>query len=322
MGRHLAARLTAAGRRVTVLDLAPPSPALTAAGATYVRGSVLDPAALDLALRGAEAVVHLAARVSDFGPREAFRALNVEATRLVAERARAAGARRMVHMSSVAAFDYRAGHRGTREDARTGGHEFPYGRTKARAEAVVRDAHGAALETVIVRPGLMPYGPEDRLTSAGLLSAVERGLPVLLGGGRALLSTVYVDDLVDGLVRCVDDPAAAGRCFHLCDDDPLTWRELVTRVAAALGKPAPNLRSAPPALLEPLAAALELSWLITGARGAPPLTRYRVRTATRDLHFSSAQARDLLGWAPAVPLDEGLRRTAAWYRGVAARRGA
>lgn len=321
MGRHLARRLVAAGRPVTLLDLAPPPPDLVAPAVTFVRGSVLEAAAVDRALRGAEQVVHLAARVSDFGPRAAFEALNVRATDLVARRARAAGARRLVHMSSVAVFDYRRGHRNTAEDAPPGGHEFPYGRTKARAEAIVRAAHGRGLETVIVRPGLVPYGPEDRLSSANLLAAISRRLPVLLGEGRALLSTIYIDDLVDGLVRCLDHPAAAGQRFHLCDDEALSWRDFVTRAAAALGVE-PNLSSQSAALAEPVAAALELCWLVTGARGAPPLTRYRVRTATKDLHFSNARARALLGWSPAVPLDEGLRRTVAWWRGEAQRRAA
>lgn len=313
MGRHLARRLLAEGRRVTVLDLAPPPPDVARA-ARVVRGSVTDPRDVQAALAGSDAVVHLAARVSDFGPRGSFARLNVDATRLVVAGARAAGARRLVHMSSVAVLDYRRGWRdATEAGARAGGHEFAYGRTKARAEAIVSAAHGAGLETVIVRPGLVPFGPEDRLSSAGLLGAIERRVPVLLDGGRSLISTSFIDDLVDGLVLTLDHPAAAGATFHLADDARLTWRDLVVAAGRALGVE-PNLASTPRLLAEPLAAGLEALWTLLPLPGLPPVTRYRVRTATSDLHFSNARARAVLGWAPAVPLDEGLRRTVAWYR--------
>lgn len=315
MGRHLARRLLAAGRPVTLLDLAAPPEDLLRA-ARWVRGSILDPEAVRCACRGAREVVHLAAKVSDFGPRREFLRLNLAGTASVLEGARRAGARRFVHMSSLAVLDYRRGWRDAGEDqARAGGHEFAYGRSKARAEALVRAAHGAGLETVVVRPGLFPFGPEDRLGSLGLLRAVERRRPVLLDGGRALLGTAYVENLVDGLVLCLERPAAAGQLLHLADAARLTWRELIVAAAAALGV-RPNLTSVPARLVEPLAGTLELLWGLLRVGGAPPLTRYRVRTASSDLHVTCPRAQALLGWAPRVPLDEALRRTVAWYQTV------
>lgn len=320
MGRHLARRLLAEGRRVVVLDLAPPPADLLERGATFVPGSVTAPEDVARALEGVEAVVHLAARVRDYGPRAAFLALNVDATRCVLEQARLAGARRVVQMSSVAVFDYRVGYRDADEETPTGGHEYPYGQTKLLAEEAVQAAHGDGLETVIVRPGLTPFGPEDRLTSLRLLDAVERGLPVLLGGGRALLGTSYVENLVDGVVLALDHPAAGGGTFHLCDDARLTWRELVRRLAAVLEVRA-NLRSFPGGLAYPLAWLVETAWAGLRLRGDPFLTRYRVRTATSDLHFVGARAATVLGYRPAVSLDDALARTVAWYRRARAEEG-
>jgi nucleoside-diphosphate-sugar epimerase len=313
MGRHLVRRLARDGRAVTVVDVAPLPPDLAAAGVRLVQASIIDRPRMAAAVAGAEAVVHLAARVSDFGRAAEFERLNVDGTRVVAEAARAAGARRLVLMSSVAVFDYRTGFRDADESTPAGGHEFAYGRTKERAEAVVRALHGPGFETVIVRPGLFPYGPGDRLASARMLAAIERGVPLLVAGGRACLSTAYVDNLIAGVLLCLDHPGAAGETFHLADDGCLTWRQLVEAMAAALGIPPPR-GSAPRWLAVRAAGALEATWRALRLGSAPPLTRYRVRTVTSDLHFSNRKAKRLLGWAPTVTLADGLAATVAWYR--------
>lgn len=311
MGRALVRRLLALGRPVTVLDVAPLPGDL--ADAAFVAASVTDPVAVTTAMRGAEAVVHLAAKVSDAGRLHDFQRLNVEATRLVATAARDAGVRRFVHMSSVAVFDYRPGHLDTDETHPTGGHEFPYGRTKAEAERVLHGLTTPDFAPTIVRPGLMPYGPGDRLASAGLLGATARGVPWIVDGGGALLSTAYITNLVDGLVLCLDHPAAPGETFHLADDVRVTWRELAVAIGRALGG-APPPRSVPRRLAAPAAAAIEAAWLVLGRRTPPPLTRYRIRTATRDLHFANAKAKRVLGWTPHVGLADGLAATVAWWR--------
>jgi nucleoside-diphosphate-sugar epimerase len=313
MGRHLTRRLLADGREVTILDLAPLPADLEKAGARFVRGSITDPPTVANALRGSEAVVHLAAKVSDFGRAEGFALLNVGATRIVVEQARNS-ARRLVHMSSVAVFDYRTGYRDADEETPAGGHEFPYGQTKLQAEAIVREAHEPGVfETTIVRPGLFPYGPEDRHAVLPMFSALESRVPLLVDRGEALLSTSYIDNLLDGVLLCLDHPQAAGRTFHICDDERLSWRELIRAIARELDV-RPNLLSTPGWLAYPAAALLEALWSFWRRPGAPPLTRYRIRTSTCDLHFSNARARRLLGYRPAVSLDEGIRRTVEWYR--------
>ena len=313
MGCHLVRRLHAAGRPVSVLDVAPLPSELARAGVRAMPGSITDAGCVAAAVAGAEAVVHLAALVRDFGRLRDFERLNVEGTRIVVTAARDAGVRRFVLMSSVAVYDYRMGFRDGDERQPAGGHEFAYGRTKLRAELAVRSLERPGFETVIVRPGLFPYGPGDRAASVPMLRAIERGVPLLVGGGRAVLSTSYVGSLVDGVVRCLDRPEAAGETFHLADDGCPTWRELVAGMASALGVRPPR-GSVPRWLAGPAASALEAGWRGLRLGGAPPLTRYRVRTVTSDLHFSNHKAKRLLGWTPEVTLAEGLAATVAWYR--------
>lgn len=310
MGKHLCRRLLKEGRGVVVLDLAPLPADLAEAGAKGVRGSITSPADVAQAVAGCDAVVHLAAKVSDYGRPRDFQALNVDATRLVCAEAEQAGVSRLVHMSSLAVFDYRVGYRDADEETPTGGHEYDYGKTKLLAEGVVR---ACGLPAVIVRPGLFPYGPEAPVTVDPILDAVERRLPLLVSGGRAVLGTSYIDNLVEGIVLCLDHAEAPGRTFHITDDVQVSWRELIEALAKALGV-RPNLRSSPRWLAYPAAAVMEFLWRLFRRRHAPPLTRYRIRTSSSDLHFGNALAKQVLGYAPTVGLDEGIERTVASYR--------
>src|SRR5262249_44723180 len=123
-GRHLVRRPRPGGRAAPAGRPGAPPPEAGPAGARGGRAGARDGGRAAAALAGAEAVVHLAAKVSDFGPAAEFVHLNVDGTRTVAEAARAAGVRRFVHMSSVAIFDYRRGYRDADETTPSGGHEF------------------------------------------------------------------------------------------------------------------------------------------------------------------------------------------------------
>ena len=101
----------------------------------------------------------------------------------------------------------------------------------------------------------------------------------------------------------------------ISDDRPVTWRELFTRFSDALGAPLPRL-SVPYPLALATATAMEVVWSLVGSSSPPPLTRYRVLLAGNDCRFVSAKARRLLGYAPLVGLEEGIRRTVGWYRTV------
>jgi nucleoside-diphosphate-sugar epimerase len=278
---------------------------------------VTRPATLAPAVERVTTVVHLAALLRDFGPAGPLLRVNADGTRDLLAAAAAAGVRRFVLVSSLAVHAYRD-HRDADEDTLRDGGALPYGRSKIAAEDHVRRAHAEGrLEGVVVRPGMVPFGPRDRLTFPPLARALARGVVPLVGGGRARFTTAYVENLADGLLLSGTHPAAAGATFLLTDGQPVSWREYFAAIAAALECAPPRLRL-PAALVKPAAALVEAAWDHLPLPGEPPLTRYRARLLTRDLVFRSDRARRVLGYEPTVGLAEGLRRTVAWYRRVEA----
>lgn len=245
-------------------------------------------------LAGADAVVHLAARVHVMRDRSRdplgeFRRVNTDATERLAREARASGVSRFVFVSSVKVH----GEEGVCvEDDPVSLPLDPYARSKLEAEERLRLVSGeTGLEVVVVRPPLV-YGPGVKANFASLIRAVERGLPLPFGAVRNKRSLVAAANLADFLLCCCRHPAAANHTFLVSDQEDLSTPELIRRLASALGRD-PRLLSVPPA------------WLAYGAAltGQRPAAR-RLLTS---LVVSPDKVRTHLGWRPAVSVDEGLR---------------
>jgi len=318
LGSRLARTLLAAGHPVRAGVLPGTSTAaIDHLPLEIVPLDVTRPETLPPAVERVTTLVHLAALLRDAGPAAPLLRVNAEGTRALLAAAADAGVRRFVLVSSLAVHAYRD-HRDSDEDAPRDGGALPYGRSKIAAEDHVRAAHAAGrLEGVVVRPGMVPFGPRDRLAFPPLARALARGLLPLIDGGRARFTTSYVENLADGLVLAGAHPAAAGGTFLLTDGQPVSWREYLGAIAAALGC-APPRWSLPSSLVAPAAALVEAAWGHLPLPGEPPLTRYRARLLAHDLVFRSDRARRVLGYAPRVGIEEGLRRTVAWYRRVEA----
>jgi nucleoside-diphosphate-sugar epimerase len=310
IGSHILDELATHQHQIRAMDLRWPAPA-TRDAVEQITGDVTRPDDCRQAVAGCDAVCHLAAKVGDWGPDADYQRVNVGGTRTLLAAARAAGARRFLLFSSVSVHHYR-GLRDADESAPRDGHLNAYVRSKVAAEEVVR-AEATGIEWVIVRPGVFPFGPRDRTSFLHLARAIERGTIGFVAGGDALLTTAYAENLAAGTRLSLEHPAAANEDFVIGDDEPVSWRDLFTRFARALGVRPPRL-SVPLWLAYPVAAALEGAWGIVGAKDPPLLTRYRILVAGRDCSFRSGKARRLLGYAPTVSLDEAIRRTVAWYR--------
>ncbi|MFH1464927.1 MAG: NAD-dependent epimerase/dehydratase family protein [Pseudomonadota bacterium] len=312
IGSALAEELARHGHAVRGLDLAPPPPDLACALESE-HGDVTDPEICRRAVRGCQAVCHLAARVGDWGPTRGYLAVNVGGTEALLGAARAEGVERFVLVSSLAVHHY-GGYLDADETVARDASINAYARSKIAAEDLVRRAAGE-LEWVIARPGVFPFGPRDRTTFTAMAQAIEAGHFGTVNGGHALVTTAYVENLAQGLRLCLTHPAAADQTFVLGDPRAVSWRELSDLLAEALGSPPPRL-NLPELVAYPLAGAMEAVWGLVRARRPPPLTRYRILLAARDCHFSSHKAADLLGYRPEVALEEGIARTVAWYRGL------
>lgn len=316
IGSHVTAALAVRGHRIRAL-VQPGTSRDTLAGldVELLEADVRDLHALERATAGQEVIVHLAAVPSDWAPADLIHAVNVGGTRNLVDAALGAGCRRLVLMSSLAVHAS-SGHRNAGEDRPRDREDLPYALSKREAEDVVRHPRLAGrLETVVLRPGLVPFGPRDRLFSEQACRLLARGAPLpLVRGGRTAICTSYVENLAAGVALAAERPEASGQVLVLADDGHPTWADLFGALARALGV-RPRFPAVPWTPVHLAAHALEIGYRTARLSAAPPLTRYRVDLMRHDFHFSSERAKELIGYAPQVGLEEGASRTVAWVRG-------
>ena len=280
-------------------------------GAEIVRLDLTAPGAAAQALQGVEKVVHAAALASDWGPLRMFLRLNFELTRGLAEEAERQGVKAFVYISSVVVHGF-GRHVDTTEEGPYYPLIHPYQISKKQAESYVLSRNSLSFRTVAVRPGNV-YGPGDTTTFYPILEAMEKGVMGFLGGGRSLTCPVYIDDLLQAVILCLDKDWIGGEAFDITGGEKVSWRELLEHAASLLKLP-------PPKLSLPIPLAYTLAFLAAGLyqllrlRSSPPLTRYRVAQLARDYHFSIEKAQRMLGYAPQVGWREGFSRMVAAYR--------
>ena len=250
------------------------------------------------ALAGVEAVVHAAARVhvmdeTATDPLTEFRRVNVQGTLHLARQAAKAGVLRFVFISSI-----KVNGEATKQGSPFFADDLPapldpYGVSKMEAEQGLREiAAQTGMEVVIIRPPLV-YGPGVKANFAALMQIVQRGWPLPLGAVNNKRSLVALGNLVDFIATCLSHPQASNQTFLVSDGYDLSTTELVGGLARAAGVPA---RLVP----VPVWALRTGATLLRKADAAQRLCG--------NLQVDISKARSLLGWAPPVSVDEGLRR--------------
>ncbi|MGK7312074.1 MAG: NAD-dependent epimerase/dehydratase family protein, partial [Candidatus Longimicrobiales bacterium M2_2A_002] len=238
IGSHVAERLRGRGHSVVALVRETSDTGqLESLGCDMVVGDVMAPAG-ELAglMRGADAVVHAAAKVFESGGRDAYIRLNVAGTENVL-RAAGRAAPRVVHLSSVAVYAGLSMDRPLTEDRWTDAdprRQAPYAASKHLSERAAWRLHDqGAIRLTTVRPSVV-YGERDRAATPVIVGFVGRKIVPLVGGGRTTLPLVYADNVARGVVEALLRDSAIGRAYNLARDLPITGRELVDRVADAL----------------------------------------------------------------------------------------
>jgi nucleoside-diphosphate-sugar epimerase len=270
---------------------------------------MLDADSLARAADGVDVVYHIAAVYRQAGLRDdAYRAVNASAVRSVIHAAKAGGARRVVHCSTVGVHGD-VEHPPANEDAPLRPGDI-YQQTKLEGERIARDAgRETGVEVVIARPTGI-YGPGDRRLLK-LFRGVARRRFVVLGTGRIFYHLTYIDDLTEGFRLCGTVPGAAGRTYILAGGEVTTLDELIALIAAEAGVEPPRLHLP----VWPFWTAGALCEIICAPFGIePPIYRRRVDFFTKSRAFDISRARSELGYSPRVDLRDGIRRTLAWYR--------
>jgi nucleoside-diphosphate-sugar epimerase len=277
----------------------------------YRQGDVRDPEALQAAFAGADVVVHLAFLITGNAPRDEIRAINVEGTMNVVRAAAAAGAKRLVYASSVAAYGFHDDNPvGMPEDwpTRPADHLF-YAQEKAELEERLRSEPAAQeLDLFLLRPPVV-LGPQAlgaKQVLPGPLAPVGRAVAAALGGRSPVpipvpvprglpFQLIHQDDVGQALLLCIVGAGPPG-AYNIAGDGTLTAAQAAREAGLT---PVPVL---PERLVRRAAKA------VAGIPGAPPAVEW-AEAVSHPAIMDTTRARTELGWAPRYSAVEALRDT-------------
>jgi nucleoside-diphosphate-sugar epimerase len=305
LGRHLLRELRAAGARVRALSRrAQTDEVLAQLGAEPVRGDLDDGESLRGATQGVDAVFHCAADTNTWAKRNAAQwRTNVDGTQALVAAAKAAGARMLVHTSSVSAYSHLV--KGTlREDVAQRGQDswIYYERSKHAAEQAVR---ASGLPFLVFQPAHI-LGPGDTHNWSRLFVLVDRrALPGVPPGSGSFAD---VREIARAQVRGWRD-GRAGESF-LLGGEHASFLELLAKVGERLGQPVPR-RAMPAPLLRVYARVQVLLAAFSGKE--PKVTPEGAVFTSKHLRVDSGKAIRELGYRE-TPLDTLLDDTLAWLQ--------
>ena len=310
-GKALVRRLLDEGHHVVALDYKEghKTRELREWGAEVVIGSVTDKAVVERCMQGIEVVHHLAAAFREMNvPETYYWDVNVEGTRKILEAAQAAGVRKLIYCSTCGVHG--------NVDHPPGGEDAPiqpadyYQRTKYEAEPLVQSYFQKGMKTVTLRPAAI-YGPGDPERFFLIFKRVAGGTFPMFGNGKTLYHPLYIDNLVDAFMLAMQEGKGDGGAYLIADEDYLEIEDLVRRVAKALGTP---VRIPHYPVLPLVATGHVLEFVCKPFKITPPIFPRRVDWYRQNRAFRIDRAKRDLGYVPRIGIDEGLRRTAAWYR--------
>jgi nucleoside-diphosphate-sugar epimerase len=302
-------------RSIRALVTTPSAAGELAAGIEPVVGDVRTSAGLNELFAGIPTrhtvdVIHAAGVIHPATPSD-WVEVNARGTANIAAVARAAGVRRLVHVSSNSPFGINP-HPGDvfRNDEPYDPY-LGYGRSKMLAELRLVDEVDIGLDAVIVRPPWF-YGPHQPARQTTFFTMVRKGRFPIVGDGRQRRSMVYIENLVDGVIRAELAECPAGRGWWIADARPYEVNEIVSAVRDALAA----------AGLDVAARQLHVPTIVSRSAAAADAALQRRHRYVAGLHVLGelgttiacdiSVARRELGYEPRVGLAEGMRRSVEW----------
>jgi 2-alkyl-3-oxoalkanoate reductase len=255
-----------------------------------------------------DVVVHCAARSSPWGSAQEFEQQNTEATRNVIAFCRAAGRPHLVYVSTSAVL-YRNAHQYGMDETAVPPERFlnEYARTKFAGEELVRAYEGPKS---ILRPRAV-FGPGDTVVFPRILRAAKEGkFPVIESDGTVMADLIYIDSLVDYIVRVIERRAEG--LFHLSNNQPVPVVSFLTELFSKLELPTPT-RRIPARRAMRAAACVEAVYRVLPFLGEPPITRFGVSVFAYSKTMDVSKCLRELG-PPSVSLDEGVARFVHWQK--------
>ena len=279
-------------------------------GIEVVQGDITDADLLNKASRGADAIIHTAAKAGLSVVYDDYFAPNVTGTQNVLSACRSNGIDKLVFTSSPSVTHSDGDIEGGDESLPyPETYNSPYPATKSLAEKQVMAANCAQLHTVSLRPHLI-WGPGDTHLLPKLLERVKRG-KLKLPGPDKLIDTVYIDNAARAHLLALDKlethpEIVGGKTYFISNDEPVTQGRIIAGLLKAAGVNV-EIQSISPQLAVAAGTLLETGWKLFGLKSDPPLTRWSAEhLSTAHWYDISAAKRDL-GYTAEISIEEGLK---------------
>ena len=258
----------------------------------------------------ADVVIHT---VSNFrsasGPPESYTEINLNGTINAFDRAKEAGVKRFVHISTIGVLgDIKECPASETTEFNPGDN---YQRTKLEAEQYCRkqaESNELEMKLIVIRPCSL-YGPGD-MRMLKMFRMLKKGTFLVVGSCDANFHAVYIDDLIAGIELAIDDDSN-NEVFIMGGEKYISLKEYITIAAHAVGAKYPWIRI-PFAPMYALSAVVEFACVPFGIE--PPIFRRRVKFYRNNRAFDISKAKQKLGYAPRVSLEQGMKETVKWYK--------
>lgn len=310
MGGYVVDLLLGRGYAVRSLGRSPQS-TLEAKGVDVRCADLADAQAVSDAVKGVDAVFHVAAKAGVWGSWDSYYQANVVGTKNVVEACQAHGVGRLVYTSTPSVVFNRQSFTGQ-------GNELPYGKnwlchyahTKAIAEQEALGANSKSLKVVALRPHLV-FGPGDPHLLPRVVESVKAGRLKIVGDGRNRVDVSYVKDVGAAHLAAFDALAGgrgAGQAYFISQGQPVGIWPWLNQVLRGLGHP-PLKKKIPLPLAYAAGGLAELTWKLLNKAGEPPITRFVAVELAKDHYFDLSAAQRELSFAPAYSMEEALVET-------------
>jgi len=249
-------------------------------------------------LKDIDVVIHLAGRAhvmkdASDDPYQAYAEINIHATKQLAEQAALSGIKRFIYLSSVKVNGEHTDNVAFNE-VDISNPEDDYGKTKCEAENVlISISKETGMEVVIIRPPLV-YGHGVKANFKSLIKLAQLNIPLPFGSITNKRSLIYIENLIDFIILCVNHPSAANQTFLVSDDEDVSTTQLIKYIKGASGK-------------RPLLIPVQQSWLrfVFQLIGKSSLSDRLLGNLQVDI----TKAKTLLNWKPPYSVKEGIEET-------------
>ncbi len=278
-----------------------------ALGAGTRVGSIADPNEIAAAARDCEVLYHCAGENSHRASPSALQWINIAGTENVLNAARHIGCRRVVYLSCADVTLLNQDRLNWKEDRTITERPIdPCACSKQIAEELVLCASRKSTETTAIRAAWI-WGPGDRTVLPNLCIEAEKTGVRLFGSGRNLVSTLYIDNLVDAMVSASHAADVAGKAYYATDGEFLDTSEFLGMLCESVGLAAPRKGS--------FYWAYATAWIRERLKLEGPWTTDVVRRGRSTLFDIQCASKDL-DYRPRVSVAEGMERLREWAQKV------